>query len=151
MAANFEIVARPNSSLTPECKVLAVAAIGIISLIIAVFFAFMGAWVVLPFAGLELIAVGYAFYYTHCHSCDYERIVIVDDQLSIETRSYKTFRQTSFNRYWVKVLLKAAPNGDQQLYLRSHGKEVMFGHCFMTNKERIELAGQLKQQVGLIY
>ncbi len=151
MSATFEVIARPNCSLTAECKLIVVAVIALVSLIIAFFFAFMGAWFVLPFAGLEMIAVAYAFYYLHCHSCDYERIVIVDDHLSIETRSYKTFNQTSFNRYWVQVLLKPSPNGDQQLYLGSHGKEVMFGHCFMTNKERIALAYQLKQQVGLIY
>lgn len=151
MTANFELVTKPNSSLTPECKVLAVAAIGLISLVIALFFALMGAWFVLPFAGLELVAVGYAFYYVHCHSCDYERIVIVNDQVSIETKSYKTYHQTRFNRYWVKVLLKQMPGGDQALFFRSHGKEVMFGHCFMTSEERVKLASQLKQQVGLIY
>ena len=151
MTANFELVARPNSSLTAECKVFAVGAIGLISLLIALFFAFMGAWFVLPFAGIELVAVAYAFYYVHCHSCDYERIVIVDDQVSIETKSYKTYRQTSFNRYWVKVFLKQTPGGDQQLFFRSHGKEVMFGRCFMTSDERVKLASQLKQQVGLIY
>jgi len=151
LTANFELVARPNSSLTAECKILAVGAISLISLLIALFFAFMGAWIVLPFAGIELVAVAYAFYYMHCHSCDYERIVIDDDQVSIETKSYKTYRQTCFNRYWVKVFLKQMPSGDQQLFLRSHGEEVMFGRCFMTSEERVELASQLKQQVGLIY
>ena len=151
MTANFELVTKPNSSLTPECKVLAVVAIGLISLVIALFFALMGAWFVLPFAGLEVVAVGYAFYYVHCHSCDYERIVIVDDQVSIETKSYRTYHQTCFNRYWVKVFLKRMPGGDQALFFRSHGKEVMFGHCFMTSEERVKLASQLKQQVGLIY
>jgi len=151
VTANFELVARPNSSLTAECKVLAVCGIGLISLVIALFFVFMGAWLVLPFAGIELVAVGYAFYYVHCHSCDYERIVIEEDQVSIETRSYKTYRQTCFNRYWVKVFLRTMPGGDQALFFRSHGKEVMFGQCFMTSEERVELASQLKQQVGLIY
>ena len=151
MAANFELVARPNCSLTAECKVLVVAAIGLISFVIAIFFACMGAWMVLPFAGLELVAVGYAFYYMHCHSCDYERIVIVDDEVSIETKSYRTYRQTCFNRYWVKVFLKEMPGGDHALFLRSHGKEVKFGHSYMTSEERVELASQLKQQVGLIY
>lgn len=150
MSANFELVTKPNSSLTPECKVLAVAAIGLISLLIALFFALMGAWLVLPFAGIELLAVGYAFFYVHCHSCDYERMVITDDQVSIVTKSYKTYHHTCFNRYWVKVSLKPTPSGDKLLFLRSHGKEVTFGRAFMTNEERVKLANQLKQQVGLI-
>jgi len=151
LTANFELVARPNRSLTAECKLLAVGAIGLISLIIALFFALMGAWLVLPFAGIELMAVAYAFYYVHCHSYDYERITIADDQVSIESKSYKTYRQTCFNRYWVSVFLKPTPSGDQLLFFRSHGKEVMFGRSFMTSEERVKLASQLKQQVGLIY
>ena len=149
--ANFEIVTRPNSSLTVTYKIYAVALLSFLSLAIAFFFCWMGAWLVLPFAGMELLAIGYAFYYVHCHSQDYERIVIDDDHISIEKKSYKTYSQTSFNRYWVKVFLRTAPSGDQELFLRSHGREVNFGQCFMTSEERVDLASQLKQRIGLIY
>jgi uncharacterized membrane protein len=150
VAADFEIIARPNSSLTAKGRVYAVMIMAAISLVVAVGFSLIGAWFVLPFAGLELVGVGYAFYYIHCHSQDYESIVILGDQISVEKKSYKAVSRMVFNRYWAKVLLRNAPSGDQMLSLRSHGKEIEFGRCYMTNDQRLELAKQLKERVGVV-
>jgi uncharacterized membrane protein len=148
--ADFEIIARPNSSLTAKGRVYAVMIIAAFSLAVAIAFSLIGAWFVLPFAGLELVAVGYAFYYIHCHSQDYESIVIVGDQISVEKKSYKAVSKMVFNRYWAKVLLRITPSGDQMLLLRSHGKEIDFGRCYMTNDQRLDLAKQLKELVGVV-
>ena len=148
--ADFEIIARPNSSLTARGRVYAVVMIASISLVVAIAFSLIGAWFVLPFAGLELLGIGYAFYYIHCHSQDYESIVILGDQVSVEKKSYKAVSLMSFNRYWAKVLLRNTPSGDQLLSLRSHGKEVDFGQRYMTNDQRLDLAKQLKERVGVV-
>lgn len=150
VAADFEVVARPNSSLTAKGRVYAVVIIAAISLAVALGFSLIGAWLVLPFAGIELLAIGYAFYYIHCHSQDYESIVIEGDQISVEKKSYKAVSKMVFNRYWAKVLLRLTPNGDQMLSLRSHGKEIDFGRSYMTNDQRLELAKQLKERVGVV-
>jgi len=42
------------------------------------------------------------------------------------------------------------PSGDQMLLLRSHGKEIDFGRCYMTNDQRLDLAKQLKERVGVV-
>lgn len=149
--ADFEIIARPNSSLTGKGRVYAVMVMAAFSLVVALAFSLIGAWFVLPFAGLELIGVGYAFYYIHCHSQDYESIVIEGDQVSVEKKSYKVLSKMVFNRYWAKVLLRNTPSGDQMLLLRSHGKEIDFGRCYMTNDQRLELAKQLKERVGVVF
>ncbi len=150
VAADFEVVARPNSSLSAKGRVYAVVIIAAISLAVALGFSLIGAWLVLPFAGIELLAIGYAFYYIHCHSQDYESIVIEGDQISVEKKSYKALSKMVFNRYWAKVLLRLTPNGDQMLSLRSHGKEIDFGRSYMTNDQRLELAKQLKERVGVV-
>ena len=148
--ADFEIIARPNSSLTAKGRAYAVIIIASISLVVAIAFSLIGAWFVLPFAGLELIGIGYAFYYIHCHSQDFESIVILGDQVSVEKKSYKVVSLMVFNRYWAKVLLRDTPSGDQLLSLRSHGKEVGFGQAYMTNDQRLDLAKQLKERVGVV-
>lgn len=150
-AAHFEVIARPNSSLTAKGRVYAVMIMAAFSLAVALAFSLIGAWFVLPFAGLELVGVGYAFYYIHCHSQDYESIVIVGDQVSVEKKSYKAVTKMVFNRYWAKVLLRKEPSGDQMLLLRSHGKEIDFGRCYMTNDQRLDLAKQLKELVGVVF
>lgn len=149
-ATDFEIIARPNRSLTAKGRVYAVMIIAAFSLLIAIAFSLIGAWFVLPFAGLELFGIGYAFYYMHCHSEDYESIVILGDQVAVEKKSYKATNRMVFNRYWAKVLLRSTPSGDQLLSLRSHGKEVDFGRSYMTNDQRLDLAKQLKERVGVV-
>ncbi len=47
-------------------------------------FAAFGLWMVLPFVGLELIAVGAAFFCYGWHAADFERIAIQPQVLSVE-------------------------------------------------------------------
>jgi len=145
-----QIVARPNKSLSATGMVKVVAVIASISLIIALGFSLLGAWLVLPFAGLEVLALAYAFYYINCHAGDYESITIDGDRLAVEKRSYKNTSQVVFNRYWARVSLRELPSGDQSLLLRSHGKEVEFGRHFLNNEQRLALAQQLKTRVGVV-
>jgi uncharacterized membrane protein len=145
-----QIVARPNKSLSATGMVKVVGVIASISLIIAIGFGLLGAWLVLPFAGLEVLALAYAFYYINCHASDYESITIDGDSLAVEKRDYKNTSQVVFNRYWARVLLRELPSGDQSLLLRSHGKEVEFGRHFLNNEQRLMLAQQLKTRVGVV-
>ena len=143
----FCVTARPNCSLTPSQKIWVFASIASFSLLVAVGFTLAGAWLVFPFAGLELIVLGLAFYLIHCHSADYESLTIEGDDLAVEQRSSKNVSRVVFHRYWARVVLREAAGGEQRLWLRSHGKEVEFGR-FMDNETRLMLARQLKQRVG---
>lgn len=148
--ADFEVIVRPNCSLSPRGTLYVVVSIAIYSFFIGLGFALMGAWLVLPFAGLEVLAIAYAFYLVYCHSGDYESITIKDDTLCIEKHSYQHNSQIVFNRYWARVLLRKLPSGDQTLFLRSHDREVEFGSRFMSSEQRLLLAEQLKKRVGVI-
>ena len=150
-AVDYRIIAKPNCSLSSKERLGVVVLIASFSLMIATGFVLAGAWLVLPFAGLELLAVGFAFYYINCHSGDYESITIEGDKLAIEKHSYKKTSEIVFNRYWARVLLRDLPGGDQALLLRSHGKEVEFGRYFMNNDQRLALAEQLKKRVGVVF
>lgn len=145
-----QIVARPNKSLSTTGMVNVVAIIASVSLLIAIGFGLLGAWLVLPFAGLEVLALAYAFYYINCHASDYESITITGDRLAVEKRNYNNISQVVFNRYWARVTLRELPSGDQSLLLRSHGKEIEFGRHFLNNEQRLALAQQLKKRVGVV-
>jgi len=147
---DFSVTARPNCSLTPSQKLWVFAIIASFSLVVATGFTLAGAWLVFPFAGLELLALGFAFYLIHCHSGDYESITIAGDNLAVETRCYKNISRVVLHRYWARVILRDTPAGEQKLWLRSHGKEVEFGR-YMDNDTRLMLANQLKRRVGTIY
>lgn len=150
-AVDYRIIAKPNCSLSSKERLGVVVLVASFSLMIATGFVLAGAWLVLPFAGLELLALGFAFYYINCHAGDYESITIEGDKLAIEKHSYKKTSEIVFNRYWARVLLRDLPSGDQALLLRSHGKEVEFGRYFMNNDQRLALAEQLKKRVGVVF
>ena len=146
----YKVTARPNGSLPSSGKVRLLTWLAAPPLIISIAFSLAGAWVVFPFAGLELLALAYAFYVIHCHAEDYESITITGDDLAIERRDYKNISRVVFHRYWATVQLRNAPYGEQRLWLRSHGKEVEIGR-YMDNDARLQLASQLRQRVGAVY
>ena len=124
MASNFvevSFIARPNCALSIKGMFSVVASIALLSLVIAFVFTMAGAWLVLPFAGLELIAVAYAFYFIHQHAQDYESIVINETHLAIEKHDIHSHRQIVIQRYWAQVQLRNRPDGEQALFVRSHG------------------------------
>jgi len=147
---DYKIVARPNCSLSSQEMAKIVAILAFFSLAVAIAFGFAGAWMVFPFAGLELLALAYAFYFINCHADDYESITITGDRLAIEKQHYKTTSQVVLHRYWAKVVLRKTPSGEHRLWLRSHGKEVEVGH-YMNDRQRLALAQQLQMRTGAFH
>lgn len=57
------ILVRPNQSATWELNLRIVIALGVWTLLIAIGFSLHGAWLILPFAGLEMAALSAALFY----------------------------------------------------------------------------------------
>ncbi len=156
LVMDCKIVARPNNSLSPENSLKLMVLLAIIALVIALGFTHIGAWLVLPFAGLELAAFAYAFYYIYLHSSDYESIAIEDDKIIVEKRNFKETSITEFQRYWTQVHVRdvinnkslASKNG---LFISSRGKEIEFGKYFIDDEQRVTLARELKQKLQSIH
>lgn len=150
-----KIIARPNNSLSPENSLKLMVVLAIVSFVVALGFAHAGAWLVLPFAGLELAAFAYAFYYVYLHSSDFESIAIDGDRVIIEKRSFRETSVTEFQRYWMQVHVRNIGRGKgvvskSGLFIGSHGKEVEFGKHFINDEQRVALAHELKQKLKSI-
>lgn len=144
---DYQIISKPNNSLTASQRVKLVAVLAIIPLLVAVGFVLAGMWMVLPFFGLELLALGYAFYYVNCHAGDYESIRIEDGCLVVERRNLNYTSRDMLNPYWVQVVMQDQPSRELRLYLRSHGKELEIGR-YMTSEQRAGLGAQLRKRTG---
>lgn len=144
---SFKVTFKPNSALSPINKKRVIILLIVIPCIIGIAFCFIGAWPILPFVGLEIAALAYAFYYVNKHEADYESISIEGDSLLIERCVGDSVSQHEINPYWVKVTQHELPNGELHLYLQSHGKEIEVGR-YLTRKQRELLAKQLKQRTG---
>ena len=148
----YKIIARHNNSLAPKAGVKLLLALAGVVLVVSLGFARIGAWLVLPFAGLELLAFAYAFHYIYLHSGDFESITIESDSVVVEKKDYKEVTTTIFQRHWAQVSLREVASvggviGKSGLFIRSHGKEIEFGKHFMNDEQRALLVRELKQKL----
>jgi uncharacterized membrane protein len=146
---SFKVTFKPNCALSATSKRKVVILLTVIPCIIGMGFSLLGAWVVLPFVGLEIAALAYAFYYVNRHEADYESISIKGDSLVVERCVGETVSQQVVNPYWVKVVQQELANGELHLYLQSHGKDIEIGR-YLTRKQRELLARQIKQRTGVL-
>lgn len=92
-----------NCSVTPAQLGWLYASLCVVSLGIAAFFWFEGAVLVLPFAWLELAAVGVAFLVYARHAADREHITLSGRCLVVELENAGRLERAEFNRDWVRV------------------------------------------------
>ena len=94
---NFEILIKPNSSLNGWQRVFFLLSIFILCGGIAVIFYFVGATMILPFAGIELAAVFLAFYLNFKWSEQKELVTLSLDHVVVE----KGRNQKEYTWPWV--------------------------------------------------
>lgn len=146
---SFKVTFKPNSALSAASKQKVIILLTVIPCVIGLWFALMGAWLILPFVGMEIVALAYAFYYINKHETDYESVSIEGDCLVVERCTGDQTTRYEVNPYWVKVVQHELPNGELHLYLKSHGKEIEVGR-YLTRMQRELLARQLMQRTGIL-
>lgn len=145
--ADYRLVARRNHSLSPVGRQFVLVSLLVVLLAISLALAALGAWPVLPFAGLELAAVYWAFRIIDRHADDYELIVIEGDQLVIESSDAGKSRRFEFNRWWAQVSYIPARIGQRAgIVVRAHGNEVWFGRHLPETQLR-EVARRIGQRI----
>ncbi|HEX5769146.1 MAG TPA: DUF2244 domain-containing protein [Burkholderiales bacterium] len=80
----FSRTLKRNCSMSPADLAKVFAALAALVLAIGAGFAAAGAWLVLPFAGLEVLLLGAAFVLHARHAADYERIELQSGRLEVE-------------------------------------------------------------------
>lgn len=130
-------VARPNCSLTPILRRGVIALILVASLVISAAFLLAGAWLVLPFAGLELFLLYLALRAIDRRAFDYESIQLDDDSLIVSTRLSSASFQQRFHAAWARVTLEAADGPDPLVCIRSHGHATRVGRLLTPDERRL--------------
>lgn len=140
-----QIVVRPNASASRESVLKLLVCIGGLTFVIAYAFLRMGAWLVLPFAGLEFVLVVLAFVLVMRHSGDYEMISVGENHVEVERCELGRVSRLEFQRYWTRVTLRNGEDGKTSLMIGSHNKEVEFGRLMMNDAQRAEMVKRIKQ------
>ena len=146
-SVGFTLVARRNNSLSPNGRIAVLGSLFLLSFLISLAFALRGAWLILPFAGLEMFVLFLAFRCIARHAGDFESLSIQGDRVLIERWERGEVSRYEFNRYWAQVVLEApGPGRRAVLALRSHGRQVEFGR-HLTEEQRSALAGAIRDQL----
>jgi uncharacterized membrane protein len=82
--AGFSLILKRNCSISPAGLAGVFAALAFVVVAIGTGFAIAGAWLVLPFAGLEVALLGAAYVLYARRAADYERIVLDSGWLTVE-------------------------------------------------------------------
>jgi uncharacterized membrane protein len=132
---------RRNCSLTPARLVAFYLTLSAGSIVIAGAFWLRGAPLVLPFAGIELLALGAALLLYARHASDRERMVLAPGRLTVECTLGRRTDRVEFAPAWVRVEPAA---GDRSLIeLSGQGKRIAVGR-FVRPELRRALADELR-------
>jgi uncharacterized membrane protein len=128
-----------NCSATPRQLALVLASIAAVSFAFGVAFAAHGLWLVLPFVGVELLALAAAFFVYARHAADYERIELRDGMLTVRRVEGTRATEWCARAAWARVGLEAA-----HVYLIAHGRHIEVGRD-LAPARRAVLARELGQ------
>lgn len=144
--SDFNLTFRRNCSISPAALLWILATMMLVSLGVGIAFAWLGAWMILPFAGLEMLALTAAFYVNGRHAGDYERIRIAGGRLVVDVRDAERSARHEFNPAWVRLVGRTLGR-DYRLLLRSHGRELEIGR-HLDAQARVALAVRLRQSLS---
>jgi uncharacterized membrane protein len=147
-AGTCRFESRPNCSLPGASRTLAFWLIATVSLGVASGFCLMGYWPVMPFAGLEMGVLAWAFEVIKRRESDYENLVIERDRVSITTRCEGRIERRELNALWTQVhFVCERPGTNCRVLIRSGGLDTEVGR-HLNDEGRQELAQVLSKQLS---
>lgn len=139
-------IIKRNCSASPALLALVFVSIVAVSFVFGLAFALRGLWGILPFVGLELLAVAAAFVCYGRHAADYERIEVGAQVVEIERVEAARSTVRTLTRPWARVELEqpqAGWRGKVRVFLAAGGERIEVGRLLAEDR-RAALARELK-------
>jgi uncharacterized membrane protein len=116
---------------------------------VASYFASLGAWLVLPFAGLELAVLAAGFYLSSLAGSTREVVEIRGSEVRVLRGNRRLQEVAVMSAPWTRVAMVRDPRGwhPSRLFLRSHGRSVELT-TRLVESEREDLAALLEARLG---
>ena len=115
---------------------------------VAVWFASQGAWLVMPFAGLEVMVLAAGIYLNGRWGATREIIALEGADLRIYRGRRELKEVGRLPRHWSRISLLRDPRGwyPSRLLLECHGRRLEVG-TFLIEAERLRLAEDLRAEL----
>ena len=143
-----EFVIRPNATFNTRSWPWMFGLLALICLSIAIRFAILGYWLILPFALLDIVAVGLILYLLMRRHAYVEKIRFDNDDLVVRHVQKNHRCSWRFPLHWVRVNLQSPEHRwyPYRLLIGSKGQWVEVGQC-LTDSEKKSLAKALELQI----
>ena len=120
-----------------------------VSFAIASVFAWQGLWLIIPFAGIEMLALGLALYWCINRLSRVETITVSDKEVSLDVQQQNS-KQSSrrFPKAWTRatVLSPQTITQRRQLWLEGNRAKVEIG-AFLDDREKVKLASAINKSI----
>lgn len=144
------LVIGPNASMSARQAAWFMAWMCTVSLAIGGFFAWRGLWPILPFAGLELAALGAALVVSLRRNRYREVVHFEEKFIHVEVGEIGrgVGLDVRLTRSGTRVLLESGPyrTSPTRLVLSCQGQRLELGRC-LTDEERLRLAGRMRELI----
>jgi uncharacterized membrane protein len=137
----------PNRSLGLAARRRVLAAIAATTLVIAAAATAIGAWPVMPFAGLEVVLLVIAFRMLASHDRDFERLEIGRDEVRLEAREARCFTRLVARRPWANLVV--ARRGERCTLRLAYGARAVPVGRMLSDDGRRRLAESLRGRIPL--
>jgi uncharacterized membrane protein len=146
---SFKAVLTPNRSLGPTGFLILMSAVGLVSFVVGLAFASMGAWPVMGFFGLDVALIYWAFRQNY-RSGRASEVIEVTPHSVLLTRYDEKGRATEldFNTYWVRLALEERSDGRSHLNLVTRGDKTLIAD-FLSDEERRDFAEVLARELAM--
>lgn len=143
---DFCVVSRRNDSLGSRWRWRLFGSLCVVSFAMALAFAALGAWLVVPYSILEMAVLYLAFRWFERHASDWERISVCGERVILERDSAGVYTRREFNRFWARVELETSGglNRPPRLSLRVAAERESFGES-LPAEERVAVANALRR------
>ena len=143
-ATKFEILLKPNSSLTGTTRILFLGSIFFICSVIGIGFFLAGGIMILPFAGVEIILVYLAFRLSFNWSNQKQIIILSKDHVEVRVDGLKEFFTCKEFRSFATFNVTKNDAKDDDLSFRSKGKEIIVG-SFLNEEDKSLLKDEISR------
>ena len=137
----FSLILKRNCSISPSGLACVFFALAVVVLAIGTGFAIAGAWLILPFAGLEVVLLGGAFVLQARHATDYERIALERDRLKVEVADGPRLARYELDASRVRVEMDGS-----RVMVRGARERLELGR-YLDEQSRIVFGAELKKRL----
>lgn len=143
-------VIRPNCSLGWRGTLIFFAVTSAVILVVALVFAIKGAWLIVPFSGLEIMLLGVCLYQCARKNAECEIVHIGKEFIKVERGRKHVNEQFEWRRCWSRIyLIESRLTGyPSRLTITSRELEIEIG-AGLVETERLALARELQRQLAL--